>query len=366
MKRRLLPILGLALMAGSAYAAESGVTLYGVVDVGVATTHASGPNGTSSSLTGLKSGGFTDSLFGIKGTEDLGNGWSTNFTLESLYDVPTGELSDEDHFFSNSAWVGFANDQYGEIRAGRQQTVAQQIASQLEISPWADMGMGSTFKASDNYQVQNAVNYFSPSIGGFSFGLGYSFDVVGDQFNGNRSPAVSLAAQYSQGPLLIAATWDRAYLSEQVRPGNKDPQAWQLGASYDFEVAKVSVAWSRQSNGYVGLDGGDPDDLGIGLGAAEFADGGHLDAYLLGVSVPVSERGTVLAQWSLVKPSWTWRDGEKAQTGQLATLGYTYALSPRTTLYAMGGIATHYSLDDQVVQGQGTTTRLMTGVSHAF
>src|SRR3546814_582398 len=117
---------------------------------------------------------------------------------------------------------------------------------------------------------------------------------------------------------------------------------------------------------YVGLDGGDPDNLGLGLGAAEFARGGHLDAYLLGVSVPVGARGTVLAQWSLVKPNWTWQDGEKADSGQLATLGYVYGLSPRTNLYAMGGLATHYSLDDQVVQGQGTTTRFMVGMSHSF
>lgn len=366
MKSRLLPALGLAFCVGSAYAADSGVTLYGVVDMGVSTTHVSGPHGEHTSQTGLVSGGYSDSLFGLRGNEDLGNGWSANFQLESLYDGATGQLSDPDHFFSNSAWVGLSNEEFGEIRLGRQHTVAQQFGSQLEMAPWVDMGMGSTFKASDNYQVQNAVAYLSPSWAGFSFGAGYSFDVLGDQVNGSKSPSVSLAMQYSRGPLLLAATWDRTYLADAVRSGSGDPQAWQLGASYDFDVAKVSVAWSRQSNGYAGLDGGDPSGLGIGLGAAEFARGGHLDAYLIGVSVPVTSHGTVLAQWSLVKPSWTWQDGEKARTGQVATLGYVYALSPRTNLYAMGGLATHYSLDDQVVEGQGTTTRFMAGINHSF
>jgi hypothetical protein len=32
----------------------------------------------------------------------------------------------------------------------------------------------------------------------------------------------------------------------------------------------------------------------------------------------------------------------------------------------MGGLATHYSLDDQVVEGQGTTTRFMAGINHTF
>ena len=75
-----------------------------------------------------------------------------------------------------------------------------------------------------------------------------------------------------------------------------------MGASYDFELAKLSVAWSRQSHGYAGLNGGDPDGLGLGLGAAEFARGGRLDAWLLGASVPVGARGKVLAQWSQVFP----------------------------------------------------------------
>src|SRR3546814_20244490 len=88
----------------------------------------------------------------------------------------------------------FANEQYGELRFGRQHTVGQQFGSQLEISPWKDMGMGSTFKASDNYQVQNAVNYLSPSWEGFSFGAGYSFDVVGEQINGSRSPEIGRAS----------------------------------------------------------------------------------------------------------------------------------------------------------------------------
>src|SRR3546814_10027432 len=127
----------------------------------------------------------------------------------------------------------------------------------------------------------------------------------------------------------------------RISDWSSDVCSSDLGASYDFEVATVSVAWSRQKNGYVGLDGGDPDNLGLGLGAAEFARGGHLDAYLLGVSVPVGARGTVLAQWSLVKPNWTWQDGEKADSGQLATWVTVTGFPPRTTLYAVGGSATH-------------------------
>lgn len=366
MNTQRLMALALTLCAGGAQAADSGVTLYGVVDAAVGTTRVSGPGGLKSSSAGMISSGYGDSVFGLRGSEDLGNGWSAVFMLETSFDVGTGGRSNPDALFGNSSWVGVSNPAAGELRLGRQYTVAQETAIQLELAPWKDMGMGSTFKASDSYQVPNAVSYRSPDFGGFSVAAGYSFDVAGNQISGQSAPAVSSAIRYAQGPLLLLATWDRTYLSGRDRPGPSDPQAWQLGGSYDFEAVKVSAAWSRQSNGYVGLNGGDPDQLGLGLGAAEFADGGHLDAYLIGAAVPVTPSDTVLAQWSLVRPSWAWRDGRKARPGQVASVGLVHELSKRTKLYAMAGIATRYALDEQLVQGQGTTTRLMSGINHAF
>ncbi|MEO9122455.1 MAG: porin, partial [Burkholderiaceae bacterium] len=213
--------------------------------------------------TGLTTGGLSDSLIGMKGQEALSGGWLATFQLESMIDLTTGSLVDSDRFFNSNAWVGLANDQFGEIRLGRQRVVGQQFGSQLEIASWKDMSMGATFKASDNYQIDNTVNYLSPSWAGFSFGLGYSFDVAGDQTNGWKSPAASVALKYESGPLLAVATWDKAYLPASAFPDSARPQAWQLGVSYGFSVAKMSLGWSHQTNGYVGMDGGDPDNLGL-------------------------------------------------------------------------------------------------------
>ncbi|HOV17785.1 MAG TPA: porin [Ottowia sp.] len=366
MKAPLLCALVLATATGVAQAEESSLSLYGVIDAGLINQRVTGPQGVRTSHTGMVSGGLTDTLFGVRGHEDLGGGLAAKFQFESMFNLARGETSDADHFFNNAAWVGLASENLGEIRLGRQHTAAQQFASQLEAASWVNMGMGSTFRASDNYQVKNAIGYLSPAWGGVSLGLTYSFDAAGDQIKGQSSPAVSAAVQYSQGPLLLVATWDRTRLTPALRPGASNPQAVQLGASYDFDVAKLSAAWSRQSHGYAGLNGGDPDDLGLGLGAADFARGGRLDAWLLGATVPVGAQGKVLAQWSLVQPDWNWGDGSRARNGQVATLGYVHSLSPRTTLYGMVGLATRYSLEDQVVQGQGTTRRVMVGLNHTF
>lgn len=266
MKSSLLWALALVSFASAARADESSLSLYGVIDAGLIHQRVTGPQGVRTSHTGMVSGGLSDTLFGVRGHEDLGGGLAAKFQFESMFSLNRGDTSDADHFFNNAAWVGLSSENLGEIRLGRQHTAAQQFASQLEAASWINMGMGSTFRASDNYQVKNAIGYLSPAWGGVSLGLTYSFDAVGDQIKGQSSPAVSAALQYSQGPLLLVATWDRTRLTPALRPGASNPQAVQLGASYDFELAKLSVAWSRQSHGYAGLNGGDPDGLGLGLG----------------------------------------------------------------------------------------------------
>jgi len=341
----------------------TGLQLYGVVDAGVAVTRVSGQG----SQSGLLNGGLTDSLWGLQGTEDLSSGWAANFQLESGFDPSSGNAADGSRLFNYGAWVGLAHADYGDLRFGRQYTVGQTYGDALEIASWKDMGMGATFKASDNYQFSNMVNWYSPQWRGFQAGVGYTFDAdVQDNFRTNQNTrAISVGLKYEEGPLLAVATWEQLRLAGPPAAAEGRPQAVQVGVLYDFDVAKVSVAWSRQRNGYVGLDGGDPDGLGAGLGPAAFVQGGTVDAWLVGVSVPAGP-GAVLVQWSLAKPDWHWANGMTARKAQVATLGYTYDLSPRTTLYAFAGYASNYTLDNQFDPGNAHTTRIGTGVSHRF
>jgi len=355
----------MAISVSSVNAAESGISVYGVADAGVVSIRERDAQGVDRRQTGLISGGYTDSLWGIQGREDLGHGFQAVFTLESGFDMTTGKSDRDDKFFDKAAWAGLFSAEYGDLRFGRQETAAQQMFSQLEIASWEDMGLGATFLASDNFQLNNSVNYFSPAWQGFSFGLGYSFDMTGNSNAGRASTHTGAAVQYNNAPWLFVASWDQGNIAERNLAGPGRPQAWQLGVSYDFQTVKVSAAWSRQKNGYAGLNGGDPDSLGIGLGTQEFANGGSLDAYLLGVAVPVGA-GRILAQWSMVRPRWTWSNGEDATTGHVATLGYVFNLSKRTQLYAMAGATWHYSLDQQIIQGQGPMTRYMVGLHHSF
>jgi general bacterial porin, GBP family len=123
-------VMGAALMlAAGGAAAQSSVTLYGVVDVfgqflsngagtkgGPGTAYVPGANSFSE-----RSGGSTGSMFGLKGTEDLGNGLKAIFDVENGFNVNNGTFfADTTSLFYRQAWVGLRHDNWGTLTFGRQ------------------------------------------------------------------------------------------------------------------------------------------------------------------------------------------------------------------------------------------------------
>ena len=88
MKSRLLVMTCLAAAATASWA-QSKVELYGIVDAGV--TQVSGLKG--GSVTQLASGVMEGSRIGVRGQEDLGDGYRAIFTLENRLEVDTGGIS---------------------------------------------------------------------------------------------------------------------------------------------------------------------------------------------------------------------------------------------------------------------------------
>ena len=80
-----------AALSSAAYADSSSVTIYGIVDAGVVSVsnQAVAAGGTGRD-TALNTGGMSPSIFGFKGSEDLGNGLKANFNLEGHMFTTTG------------------------------------------------------------------------------------------------------------------------------------------------------------------------------------------------------------------------------------------------------------------------------------
>ncbi|WP_143328415.1 porin, partial [Caballeronia terrestris] len=81
--------VSLALLgAAGAAQAQSSVTLYGVIDAGLAYVSRANTNGDH--LYGMYNGSLSGNRWGLKGQEDLGGGLKAIFQLESGFDVGTG------------------------------------------------------------------------------------------------------------------------------------------------------------------------------------------------------------------------------------------------------------------------------------
>ncbi len=98
--RKSLLTMALACALPAAYA-QSSITLYGIVDVGIENIDVGSVSGTR-----LQSGISAGSRWGIRGSEDLKPGWRALFTLESRFEADTGSMTNNNALFwcrANSA-----------------------------------------------------------------------------------------------------------------------------------------------------------------------------------------------------------------------------------------------------------------------
>ena len=102
-KKSLAAVALLGAFAGSAFAAD--VTLYGVVDEGFLYTHKDTDVAGSDAVDKLelKSGIQAGSRWGLKGTEDLGNGLKVGFILESGFNADDGTQGVSGTMFNREA-----------------------------------------------------------------------------------------------------------------------------------------------------------------------------------------------------------------------------------------------------------------------
>lgn len=123
MKKTLAALSVLGAFAGSALAAD--VTLYGVIDTGLVFQHADADmQGVDTVDTfQMKSGVTAGSRFGLKGTEDLGNGLKIGFVLENGFSSDTGSFTQDNRLFGREAQLNLSGA-FGTVAFGRMGSLA--------------------------------------------------------------------------------------------------------------------------------------------------------------------------------------------------------------------------------------------------
>jgi general bacterial porin, GBP family len=197
--------------AASAANAQSSVTLYGLIDAGIAYTNdvANGPTGHGSSRVALTSGNINGSRFGLRGSEDLGGGLKAVFVLENGFNVNNGTLGQNSRLFGRQAFVGLSANDYGTVTMGRQYDSMVDFVAPLSgtSGTFGDSGFAHVYD-NDNLQhsirLNNSVKFTSVDYAGFKFGAAYAFSNNTD-FAVDR--AYSVGASYNNGPLRAAAAY---------------------------------------------------------------------------------------------------------------------------------------------------------------
>jgi GBP family porin len=313
-----LATLGLAALACGAQA-QSSVTIYGVVDVGVQFE-----DGESSNVTRVISGGRAGSRLGFKGTEDLGGGLRAIFTLEAGLNVDNGSFGQAGLAFGRQATVGLAGA-WGTLAAGRAGTFGSGTGSfdmfgavDPFSAAWGIATVGSTMSSANALRVNNALLYQSPDMGGFQLGALYTPQAIGTETSpgGANVSLTGLGARYAGGPFYAVVTYDMA----NNPAGGKDEKHLQAGASYDLKVVQLYAAYARET-----------DLFSTDLNVSGTTNGAGARAWMVGLSVPL---GTSKVVTSYQERRGDELGGEKRDL-RVVSLGYEYFLSKRSSLYAV-------------------------------
>ena len=171
MKNKILVASVLVTFGFSAFAA-SNVTLYGSIDEGVVVGKAKH----SSTTAELKSGFTAMSRFGIKGVEDLGNGYTVGFTLEQGFLADSGSEHTKGLAFSRESLLRVTGP-FGTVAFGRMGALGFAQSTAI-LRGWAfgTSWGGSAWSVGNVHfgRLNNAVNYVTPSFNGLTVHATYS------------------------------------------------------------------------------------------------------------------------------------------------------------------------------------------------
>ena len=380
MKKTLAAVAVLGAFAGTALAAD--VTLYGRIDGGFQYNHnkveIDGKNvldKADESSFKMGSGQSTGSRFGIKGTEEISEGFKVGFVLEHGFNFDNGGYGDDDRMFNREATLQLISDNYGTLALGRVGSIKSDAGSfgfyAGAVNPfgtgWSDLPgiAGDVFAAADT-RYDNTITYKSPTFAGTTVYAQYSMGGNDDNEMTHRADRyAALGVNFVSGNLNLAAVVDwkdeafgdaPTYFADSekyIYEDREDEYTLNVGGSYDFGVAKAYLAgqYFKGANDVGGTVGVLQDASPRGtwytvkevegvqtVTATEMSWGAYADDFegygiAVGTNVPAFGGNFLvsLAYSDAEEQNWN-IDGTVYSAG----VAYTYPLSKRTNLYAFG------------------------------
>lgn len=398
MKKTLLAAALVTGFAGVAHA-ETSVTLYGLVDAGIGYKQTKVTQGDAFTKTrdiGLINGVKNGNRWGLKGTEDLGNGTSAIFQLESGFDLGNGKSSQGGRLFGRKAIVGLTGDNWGTLTLGRQYNVADDFISPIDPFGTSFFQAGvvdGAFGSSPSARMDNSIKYMTPDFAGFKAAVGYAGknskttnDLGSDFEKRDTSNWITAGLAYYNGPISVAGSYDRFrtdFRSPETGRVKGTTHMWNVFGAYDFEVVKLHLGYGQIRGsvandvvatagvGSVGLNGALA-DFTAGMRANDRlnytqTNGYRQQSWMAGLTAPVGDDGKVLFsyQGNTSKNTGEAFDGVKGNL-HIFSLGYVHNLSKRTSLYAIASYGTGKLKFDNTENVKLKSTLVGVGMQHRF
>ena len=318
MKKTLIAMAVLGAASSFAMAA-SNVTLYGRIDTGFGIEKAKG----HSAVVSETSGKMTGNRWGIKGVEDLGNGYSVGFVLEQGFNSDNGTASEADKQFRRESSL-FVTGDFGKVGFGRFGGLSSDAGSYTILTGWqfgtsygATADLGKFAKVSS--RMDNSVAYVAPAVGGVTVTAMYSNDSAdkedSDKKWSENSHYYGLGAKAAWGAFSGSAIFE---VKDNKAVADSEPSyAITVGGNQKFEAFTLSglyqYAWQDDEykqhvaavSSAIPLAGGTA-KLGVKGLMGEFDDAAHAE-------------------------------GEDKYRAWSVNAAYEYPLSKRTTVYGYAG-----------------------------
>jgi predicted porin len=375
MKKSLLALAVLSAFAGVA-SAQSSITLYGRVDAGYARFDPKEGTATDVSATsGLQSGNLGGSRWGIRGSEDLGGGLKGVFVLESGFGLDDGTSGQGGRLFGRQAYMGVTGG-FGGLVMGRLAAFSSGTGDFDKfggLDPFRTgagiLGFQKFMGSANSLRLDNAVAYVTPTMGGFSAGVGYTFNLSGQEAvggSGNNNTGYVSYINFGAGPFYGVITYDDFDLGAVANDPNQTHL--QAGFSWDFKVVKLSFAYAKEENQYaagpagVGFSATPVTGASSSTGAQTLqVNGANAEAYVFGAIVPFGAH-RINASYGERTVDAVGTTGEGTRTSW--ALGYEYSFSRRTTLYVYYGDVS--DKDAYKIANWGGASQGFLGLSHTF
>lgn len=267
MKTKALLTLAAATAALGGAHAQSSVTVFGIIDSGVARLSTTG-----NSRTVAQSDGNTSNRLGFRGVEGLGGGMTASFWLETGFSGDTGEgaasnannqgsgvgaatAGRQGLTFGRKSTVSLAGS-WGELRLGRDY-VPTFLNLTTSMHPFGYNGVGNAAHlfapvafggttARTNVRASNSVGYFLPAeLGGF---YGQAMLALGE--NASNAGATKEDGNYRGFRLgWRGKGFNTAFATGKTDYATGDYKQSNFGANYQWGDVQLMYLWGRNEVG---------------------------------------------------------------------------------------------------------------------